>query len=158
LLSDVKLSIQNLFVDYMNSQYKVTVMRNNKKQAQDLSEEPLAKIETMICQFRNETFAILVEDGFMIPTKEQLTTFGIVPEEFLEQENLYIPKSFLNIWTTFLAYCNDNNLIQLIFQNLITAYRLECTFTFDNDPLREKFLLSWIVCLLKLNSFKNGKL
>ena len=142
----------------MNSQYKATVMRHNKKQTEELSEELLDKLETMTCQFRNETFEVLVEDGFLIPTKEQLTVFGIVPEEFIEQENLYIPKSFLNIWTTFLAYCNDNNLIQLIFQNLIDAYKLESAFQYDNECLRGKFLLSWIVCLLKFNSYKNGHL
>lgn len=74
-------------------------------------------------------------------------------KEFIEQESLYIPKSFLNIWLTFLGYCNENNLIELLFQNLIQSYKLEAE---RGDYLRRKFLLSWIVCLLKLNSFKNG--
>lgn len=103
---------------------------------------------------RTQTFEIILDDGYMIPTRDQLSAFGIVPEEFLEQENLFIPKSFLNIWTTFLTYCNENKLIGLLFQNLVNSYKLEAERSFSY--LRIKFLLSWIVYLLKFNSFKNG--
>lgn len=154
-LSEVKDTIQCLFTDYMNSQYQATLMKNRKKNKEkNLSADLTVQLEELTYHFKNETFEILLDDGYLIPTKDQLTAFGILPEEFIEQESLYIPKSFLNIWLTFLGYCNENNLIELLFQNLIQSYKLEAE---RGDYLRRKFLLSWIVCLLKLNSFKNEK-
>lgn len=57
----------------------------------------------------------------------------------------------------FLAHCNQsNNLIAHLFQKLVDTYRTEADNLVQNDSLREKFLLSWILCLMKLNSYKNG--
>ena len=36
--------------------------------------------------FKSQTFDVLISDGFMIPTKEQLASYGIFSEEFFEQE------------------------------------------------------------------------
>jgi hypothetical protein len=109
--------------------------------------------------FRNETFETLLEDGHMIPSKNHLNAFGILSEEFIEQENIDVPKSFLLIWMDFLVFCNNNSLLGLLFQKLLQEYRLENDRSgeFKMVSLRTKFLLSWIITLIKLNSFKNGK-
>jgi hypothetical protein len=77
-------------------------------------------------------------------------------EEFLEQDNLVIPKSFLNIWNKFLAFCDDNNLIGFLFSNLVNTYKAESSIFENQENLRNKFLLSWIIYLLKFNSYRNG--
>jgi hypothetical protein len=107
--------------------------------------------------FRNETLEILMSDGLMIPSKEQLNAIGIVAEEFIENEQVEIPKLFLNIWMDFLQFCNEKSLIQILFQKLVETYKLEMEYSHGRmNDLRNKFLLSWIICLVKLNSFKNG--
>lgn len=78
-------------------------------------------------------------------------------EELLEQDNLTIPKSFLTIWTKYLAYCNDNNLIGFLFAQLVSTYKAEACLFDSQENLRSKFLLSWIVFLLKFNSHRNGR-
>jgi hypothetical protein len=95
----------------------------------------------------------------MIPSKRHLTAFGILSEEFIEQESIDVPKSFLLIWMDFLVFCNNNSLLGLLFQKLLQEYRLENDRSgeFKMVSLRTKFLLSWITTLIKLNSFKNGK-
>ena len=130
---------------------------------------------------RKETFEILLKNGFMIPNGEQLNAIGVVAEgniqknfplifdlllidiffilkEFLEQESLEIPKSFFNIWLEFLMHCNENNLITLFLESLIVAYKteIENLQCFNLENLRTKFILSWIVCLIRNNSYKNG--
>lgn len=95
----------------------------------------------------------------MIPTKEHLNAIGILSEEFIEQDSIDVPKSFLLIWMDFLVFCNNNSLLSLLFQKILEEYRLESDRTADTKhiSLRTKFLLSWINTLIKLNSYKNGK-
>lgn len=125
-----------------------------------MSGELEEKIESVAANFRNETFEILLQDGFIIPTNEQLNAMGVVGEELMEVENLSMPKSFLNIWSKFLVYCNENNLMGFFFKQLIDAYKFEVenVLLSNQENLRNKFLLSWIVYLLRSNSFKNEKL
>lgn len=47
-----------------------------KQKSQKLDE----KIEDVTNHFKNETFEILLESGYLIPKKEQLNAIGIVPE------------------------------------------------------------------------------
>ena len=70
-----------------------------------------------------------------------------------------LPKSLFNIWQPFLQYCNNtNNMIRLLFQKLVNTYKLENDqyVQFNQENLRNKFLLVWILALIKLNSFKNS--
>lgn len=70
-----------------------------------------------------------------------------------------MPKIFLNIWMEVLTYLNKKmGSLRLLFDNLIETYHNEVNNLVQSNPLREKFLLSWILGLIKLNSFKNGKL
>lgn len=162
ILENVKTYIKNEFTQYMNARYKLTLIKTKKKnQNLELTSAELdEKIENATENFKNETFEILLEDGYMIPTNEQLNALGIMTEEFLEQENLNIPKSFLNIWLKFLSYCNENSLMEFFFAHLITAYKRESetSNTYNQHNLRNKFLISWILYLLKFNSYKNEKL
>jgi hypothetical protein len=49
--------------------------------------------------------------------------------------------------------------MRLLFQKLVNTYKLENEqyVQFNQENLRNKFLLVWILALIKLNSFKNGK-
>lgn len=165
ILENVKTFIKNEFTAYMNARYKLTLMRPTKKGKDNKSFELASaeldeKVENATANFKNETFEILLEDGYMIPTNEQLNALGIMTEEFLEQDNLNIPKSFLNIWTKFLNYCNENSLMGFFLSHLITAYKHETENMpmYNQESLRSKFLISWILYLLKFNSYKNEKL
>lgn len=46
--------------------------------------------------------------------------------------------------------------LRLLFDKLIETYQNEVINLVQSDFLREKFLLSWILIFIKLNSFKNG--
>ncbi len=160
VVKNVKAYIRNVLRDYMNARYKLTLMRVKKKSLDTALSELDEKVENVTANFRNETFEMLLEDGFMIPTNEQLNGLGIVGEEFMEQENLSMPKPLMTIWCKFLTYCNDNSLMEFFFSHLISAYKFEAenSLVSNNENLRNKLLLSWIVYLLKFNSFKNSKL
>ena len=49
-------------------------------------------------------------------------------------------------------------MIRLLFQKLVNTYKLENDqyVQFNQENLRNKFLLVWILALIKLNSFKNS--
>jgi hypothetical protein len=155
VLQNVKLYIHNLIVDYMNVRYKKILMKKSKRISNTVLEE---NIETVTLNFRNETFETLLEDGYLIPSKEHLNAIGILPEEFIEQDNIDVPKSFLLIWMDFLIFCNNNLLLSLLFQKFLQEFRVESdllAISSKRVSLRGKFLLSWINTLIKLNSYKN---
>lgn len=59
-------------------------MKNRKKNKEkNLSADLTVQLEELTYHFKNETFEILLDDGYLIPTKDQLTAFGILPEGFL---------------------------------------------------------------------------
>lgn len=122
---------------------------------------------------------ILLQDSFLIPTKDQMNALGIIADgkvslklfvfcfiglfwyclgkEFVESEKLHIPEQFLNIWLSFLVYCNEIQLINSLFDKLIHSLANESFHMNDeSQQLRNKFLFAWILTLIKYNSFKNG--
>ncbi|RNA09822.1 ribosomal biogenesis LAS1L [Brachionus plicatilis] len=159
------------FKDYINERYKVftnnfcyihlkflkfVLMKPKKieKQNELINED----IDLAVSQFKNEVIDLLLKNGLMIPTKDQLSSIGIIPEEFIEEEKISMPKIFLNIWMEVLTYLNKKmGSLRLLFDNLIETYHNEVNNLVQSNPLREKFLLSWILGLIKLNSFKNDK-
>ncbi len=77
--------------------------------------------------------------------------------EFIESEKLHIPEQFLNIWLSFLVYCNEIQLLNSLFDKLIHSLANENFHVGDeSQQLRNKFLFAWILTLIKYNSFKNG--
>ncbi len=80
ILESVKNYIKNEFTNYMNARYKLTLIRvkkNDKTILENASVELDEKINSAASNFKNETFEILLEDGFMIPLNEQLIALGI---------------------------------------------------------------------------------
>jgi hypothetical protein len=79
----------------------------------------------------------------------------LFPIEFLEQENIEVPDQIAFTWIPFLQYCNENELLNALFDKLTAAYTDETTNCEEEISLRQKFLLSWILYFLKAN-VKNG--
>ena len=55
-------------------------MKSKNKAEKEKSELVNEDIDLAISQFKNETIDMLLKDGFLIPTKDQLNGLGIVPE------------------------------------------------------------------------------
>lgn len=77
-------------------------------------------------------------------------------EEFLEDQKMLVPKPILKVWREFLLICNEKNLVGLLFQSLVNAYKFESIHTTAVDQLRNKLLLCWIISLIDFNMLKTG--
>ena len=117
------------------------------------------KLDVFVANFKSQTFDVLLSDGFMLPTKEQLASFGIVAEEFLEQDIIELPLSIIRIWELFLDYCSKNDLVAYLFNSFIKCYKNN-NISSNKDSihlsLRNRFLLGWILYLIKLKSTKGN--
>jgi hypothetical protein len=164
IANDVKFLIRNLLDTYVNLIYKLNSQKNKDKSVQDTFSNLTQQIEMAIVDFRNETFDILLEDGYFIPSSEQFNAIGIIIEEYIEQTNLLLPKQTRNIWINFLTFCNENNFIGLFFHKLISTYKSEVEQNKQQQQqqqnihceARRKFLLSWILYLIKTNEINNN--
>ncbi len=58
----------------------------------------------------------------------------------------------------YLSFCNENNLIGMFFEKILNKYKIESEYagSYGLESLRDKFLLTWIITLIKLNSNKLG--
>ncbi len=126
----------------------------NKKKARDYvhtDEYINEKLQVFIKNFKSQTFDVLTSDGFMIPTKEQLASYGIFADEFYEQEIIELPSSVWGVWELFLDYCSKNDLIAYLFNSLVKCFKSTNTSNIQSS-LRNRFLLGWILCLVKLRA------
>lgn len=68
-----------------------------------------------------------------------------------------MPKPIIKVWKEFLLICNEKNLMGLVFENMISAYKLENDSSTTNpNPLRNKLLLCWMLSLIDSNTLKTG--
>lgn len=157
LLDSIKQQIKELFDEYLNIKYKNVVLKKGKKNENKKElEEHEEKIETFLMHFKDQTFNVLINDGYLIPTSEQLKGIGLIADEFLEQIDVELPQAFIKIWNQFLTICNQLNFLSILFKNIVSTYEIEKENK-NGLSLRSKFLLCWIFHLIKLNSAQPHK-
>jgi len=155
LLNNLRAQIKDAFLEYLTTQYKEVFQKKKKKSEKKIDTTVVISelTEVFSLHFKNETFKVLLEDGYLVPTSEQLAAIGIIAEEFVEQESINIPQVLAKIWGPFFKFCNENSLIDFLFEKLMEANTQENI----ENALRSKFLVAWILYFLKSNSNKANK-
>jgi hypothetical protein len=157
LLDSIKQQIKELINEYLNLKYKSFVLKKGKKNENKKElEEYEEKIETFLMHFKDQTFKILMNDGYLIPSSEQLRGIGVIADEFLEKVDVELPQALIKIWSQVLSICNQLNLMTILFKIIVSTYEIEKEY--KNGPsMRSKFLLCWIYYFIKLNSTQPHK-
>uniref|UniRef100_A0A1A8JH13 LAS1-like n=1 Tax=Nothobranchius kuhntae TaxID=321403 RepID=A0A1A8JH13_NOTKU len=128
-------------------------------QEKSLWETPLADMSWLlgeIKQFALESSELLVdvllEDGFLVPTAEQLETLSCDPSERSSPTEPRIPQLFLRFWLPLLKMLNHPSFIHLFLEKLFAELKL---LSREQNRHRAFYISAWTSEVLLCNNNKN---
>ncbi|KAI5089653.1 ribosomal biogenesis protein LAS1L, partial [Silurus meridionalis] len=112
----------------------------------------LAQIQQLNSEGRDAVINTLVQDGFLIPTTEQLESLNIDPsKELLDQSSPCVPAEFLRFWLPLLKVLNSNSFMNQLLEKLFSELSNELT------NHRAYYSSAWISEILHCNCRNESK-
>ncbi|XP_053473944.1 ribosomal biogenesis protein LAS1L [Ictalurus furcatus] len=112
----------------------------------------IAQIQQLNSEARDALINTLVQDGFLIPTAEQLESLNIDPsEEVLDLLAPCVPPEFLRFWLPLLKVLTSNSFINQLLEKLFTELAKEPT------NHRAYYASAWISEILHCNCRSESK-
>ncbi|XP_053086493.1 ribosomal biogenesis protein LAS1L isoform X2 [Pangasianodon hypophthalmus] len=112
----------------------------------------LAQIQQLNSEARDALINTLVQDGFLIPTAEQLESLNINPsEELLDPLTPCVPVEFLRFWLPLLKVLNSSSFINQLLEKLFAEL--------TNEPTNHRayYTSAWISEILHCNCRNESK-
>lgn len=94
---------------------------------------------------------VLLEDGFLVPTVEQLETLGCDTYDSSSPIQPKVPQNFLRFWLPLLKMLNSPSFIHLLLEKLFVELKL---LTKEQNNHRAFYLSAWISEVICCNSNK----
>lgn len=111
----------------------------------------LGEIKQFALQSSNVLIDALLEDGFLVPTIEQLETLGCDTSDSAMPTEPRVPHTFLCFWLPLLKMLNSPSLIHLILEKLFAELKL---LTTEQNNHRAFYICAWISEIILCNSKK----
>ncbi|MCI4394742.1 hypothetical protein PGIGA_G00172110 [Pangasianodon gigas] len=112
----------------------------------------LAQIQQLSSEARDALINTLVQDGFLIPTAEQLESLNINPsEDLLDPLTPCVPVEFLRFWLPLLKVLNSSSFINQLLEKLFAELA--------NEPTNHRayYTSAWISEILHCNCRNESK-
>ncbi|XP_069025312.1 ribosomal biogenesis protein LAS1L [Embiotoca jacksoni] len=111
----------------------------------------LGEIKQFALESSDLLIDVLLEDGFMVPTVEQLETLGCDASENGRPAEPRLPQNFLRFWLPLLKMLNSPTFIHLILEKLFIELKL---LTKEQNNHRAFYVSAWTSEVLLCNSNK----
>lgn len=148
---------RGLLISFEKEQYQ-TFDRLSGDQEASLWETPLAEMNWLlgeIKQFAMESSGLLIdvllEDGFLVPTTEQLETLGCDTSDSTCPTEPRLPQPFLHFWLPLLKMLNSPAFIHLLLEKLFVELKLLAK---ELNNHRAFYVAAWISEAILCNSKK----
>ncbi|KAB5522789.1 hypothetical protein PHYPO_G00163460 [Pangasianodon hypophthalmus] len=149
---------RELLISYEREQFQVfedLLKRGSARGSWPNASADLSWILAQIQQLNSEANALintLVQDGFLIPTAEQLESLNINPsEELLDPLTPCVPVEFLRFWLPLLKVLNSSSFINQLLEKLFAEL--------TNEPTNHRayYTSAWISEILHCNCRNESK-
>ncbi|KAM4563766.1 ribosomal biogenesis protein LAS1L [Odontesthes bonariensis] len=148
---------RELLISYEKEQYQnFDGLREDKEKS--LWQTPFADMSWLlgeIKQFALESsdllIDVLLEDGFLVPTGDQLETLGCDPSENASPTEPRLPQIFLRFWLPLLKMLNSPTFIHLLLEKLFGELKLLAR---EQSHHRVFYISAWISEVIICNSNK----
>ncbi|XP_077977612.1 ribosomal biogenesis protein LAS1L-like [Glandiceps talaboti] len=140
--------IRNVVIAYQQEQYQI--LEDQKSSSAKEEEKKRKKSvktikEVLLSKKRESLVKALLQDGFLVPTPDQMKSLKITLEDFQSSSNLpSVPSNLLNFWEPVVQLFHQLNYIPLLVHSLL----IELCRCSDQDAFATKCLAGWISCLL----------
>ncbi|CAF90581.1 unnamed protein product [Tetraodon nigroviridis] len=111
----------------------------------------LAEIKQFALESSGLLIDVMVEDGFLVPTPEQLQTLGCDCGDTSCPAEPRLPQVFLRFWLSLLKTLNSPAFIHLLLEKLFTELKL---LTGEPNDHRMFYIAAWISELISCNGKK----
>lgn len=149
---------RELLVSYEEEQFKVLEKFRHLPQAikawNHLSPPVdciLAELKGITWENREAVLDAFLDDGFLIPTFEQLAALQIEYEENMDFNDILVPKPFSQFWQPLLRGLHCQTFMQALLERLFSELS-----PLGNSGIRPTYILRWTVELIVANT-KTGR-
>lgn len=151
--------VRTLLTSYETEQFKVLKELKLLSKVRKVWLSPSSEVEWILAQIKDlaqenrELVAeALLDDGFLIPTVEQLQSLQITWEGSCDLSFLHIPQPFCKFWQPLLKSLHS----QTFTQTLLEVLFADLVKHSESSELRKQYVASWIFEILMANH-KAGK-
>ncbi|XP_078067504.1 ribosomal biogenesis protein LAS1L [Mustelus asterias] len=151
---------RELLTSFEKEQFQVLVEQKLVSKAKKIWSIPSPEVEWILSQIKKHAWEnrelmveALLDDGFLIPTEEQLKFLNIeCPGEFVDLSNPGVPRTFCRFWQPLLKCLHSRYFTPMLLDKLFTELKHCC----DASGLRIQYVTGWITEILAANA-KAGK-
>jgi len=111
----------------------------------------LGEIKQFALESSNLLIDVLLEDGFLVPTADQLETLGCEPSDNASPNEPRLPHIFLRFWLPLLKVLNSPSFIHLLLEKLFVELKL---LTKEQNHHRTFYISAWTSEVIICNSNK----
>lgn len=147
---------RELLIAYEKEQYQSFEDGSPEDKEKNLLQAPFADMSWLlgeIKQFALESSDLLMdallEDGFLVPTVEQLETLGCDTSDDASPTEPRVPQNFLRFWLPLLKMLNSPSFIHLFLEKLFVEQKL---LTKEPNSQRSFYISAWTSEVLLCNS------
>ncbi|XP_067853214.1 ribosomal biogenesis protein LAS1L [Heptranchias perlo] len=151
---------RELLTSFEKEQFQVLTEQKLVSKAKRIWSSPPPEVEWILSQVKKHAWEnrelvveALLDDGFLIPTEDQLKSLNIeCPGEFVDLSNPGIPRTFCRFWQPLLKCLHSRYFTPVLLEKLFTELKHCC----DTSGLRIQYVTGWITEILTANT-KAGK-
>ncbi|EAX05404.1 LAS1 like ribosome biogenesis factor [Homo sapiens] len=111
----------------------------------------LAELKGVTCENREAVLDAFLDDGFLVPTFEQLAALQIEYEENVDLNDVLVPKPFSQFWQPLLRGLHSQNFTQALLERMLSELP-----ALGISGIRPTYILRWTVELIVANT-KTGR-
>ncbi|XP_030065897.1 ribosomal biogenesis protein LAS1L isoform X2 [Microcaecilia unicolor] len=145
--------VRDVLMSYVEEQFQVLEAVKQISKAKKAWRSPSFEVKTVIARVKDfvkkDSEAVaetLLDNGFLVPTAEQLISLNI---KFEESSNLRrVPRAFLRLWQPLLNSLHSQTFTQILLEKLFDDLRGCYEFVTE---IRSQYLLYWIFEILSAN-------
>ncbi|KAK5863028.1 hypothetical protein PBY51_000089 [Eleginops maclovinus] len=149
---------RELLISYEKEQYQAFDGLPEDKE-KNMSPSPFADMSWLLGEIKqfalqscNLLIDVLLEDGFLVPTAEQLETLGCDSFDSEDTSELRLQQTFLRFWLPLLKVLNSPSFIHLLLEKLFVE--LKQLAKEQNNNQRAFYISTWISEIILCNSNK----
>lgn len=151
---------RELLISFQKDQYQAFDDGSPEDKGKSLWQAPLADMSSLLGEIKQFALGsrellidVLLEDGFLVPTMEQLEALGCATSDSASPTEPRVPQTFLRFWLPLLKMLNSSSFIHLFLEKLFVELKL---LSKEPNGHRCFYISAWIseVFLCNNNKFE----
>ncbi|XP_014786086.1 ribosomal biogenesis protein LAS1L [Octopus bimaculoides] len=133
--------IRTMLIDYQQCQFEL--IQSKRRDGKQKLKQLLEGMRMILNETNPEFLSILLEEGYLIPSAEQLEALDISPAELQSQNGLWLPDSLVQFWKPILLLLHTMKFTPVVVKNLMV---MVCAN--NSESLSARLTAGWLMAIL----------